>query len=166
MIDDMVDTSQVVDALRSLVVFGPDQAGAYRELFGPVAEQLGPDVPTKLHRWLEAWARSAGTGIVVLTGNAGTGKTAAAEHFCKEIGGDLPATDELTEVAGAMVAKDASGIHSREFRAEMFRSAFGERNSRKVLLCVNEGILRDAAEDLAQGSCSGSAGSGKMVVLQ
>lgn len=144
----MADTSAVVDALRSLVVFGPNQTGAYRELATNVSGQLGEDVPTRLTQWLSGWADSSELGLVILTGNAGTGKTAATEHFCRALGHPLPDTDEMTEVAGALVVKDASGIGSRHERAAMFTRAMVERRKRKILLCVNEGILRDAAEDL------------------
>lgn len=144
----MTDTATVVEALRSLVVFGPNQAGAYRELATGVSERLGEDVPTRLMRWLAEWGASPDAGLVVLTGNAGTGKTAAAEHFCRSLGQALPDTDEMTELAGAFVVKDASGIGSRQERAAMFKRAMAIRHDKKVLLCVNEGILRDAAEDL------------------
>ena len=145
----MPDTSAVVGALRSLIVFGPDQAGAYRELAAGVSEQLGADVPTQMTKWLAEWATSPEAGLVILTGNAGTGKTAAAEHFCRLLGRRLPDTDEMTEVAGALVVKDASGIGTRQERATMFERAVMESSNRKILLCVNEGIIRDAAEDLA-----------------
>ena len=59
------DTSSVVGALRSLVVFGPDQAGAYRELASDVSEQLGADVPTQLTKWLVEWATSPEIGLVI-----------------------------------------------------------------------------------------------------
>lgn len=145
----MAETANVVDALRSLVVFGPNQAGAYRELATGMSEQLGQDVPTRLVQWLSEWAESPELGLVILTGNAGTGKTAATEHFCRSLGHPLPDTDEMVEVAGALVVKDASGIGSRHERAEMFTRAMMERQYKKILLCVNEGIMRDAAEDLA-----------------
>ena len=145
----MAETSAVVDALRSLVVFGPNQTGAYRELATGVSRQLGEDVPTRLMQWLSKWADSPEVGLVILTGNAGTGKTAATEHFCRARGHPLPDTDEMTEVAGALVVKDASGIGSRHDRGAMFTRALAERRNRKILLCVNEGVMRDAAEDLA-----------------
>jgi len=143
------DTATVVDALGSLVVFGPNQAGAYRELAAGVSKQLGEDVPTRLTQWLVNWAESPGAGLVILTGNAGTGKTAATEHFCRALGETLPDTDAMTELAGAYIVKDASGIGSRQERAAMFMRAMKKRHEGKVLLCVNEGILRDAAEDLS-----------------
>ena len=144
----MTNTPAVVHSLRSLVVFGPNQAGAYREFATGVLDNLGEDVSTRLIRWLTNWATTADTGLVILTGNAGTGKTAATEHFCRALGHPLPAVDHLTEVADAFIVKDASGIESRLKRAEMFKVALEARHQRKVLLCVNEGVLRDAAEDL------------------
>lgn len=141
-------TEGVVHALRSLVTFLPGQAGAFRELFGPVAEQLGPDIQSKISEWLAEWARAGRTGLVVLTGNAGTGKTAAAEAFCAALGEQLPEVDLLTDVGSALVAKDLSGLPNRSARAEAFALALVQCQERPVLLCVNEGILRDAAEDL------------------
>ena len=146
----MVDTARVVEVLGNLVVFGPDQAGAYREMFGPVADVLGADVQTKLQRWLQGWARAGTPGLVIMTGNAGTGKTAAMQHYCEALGGSLPHSDELTDVRGALVVKDASGIASRAARAAMMRLALSEAKKRQILVCANEGVLRDAAEDLSE----------------
>src|SRR6266702_8663579 len=112
-----MSTDEIVAALRSLVIFGVDQAGAYRELFAPVAEHIGRGVPTRLGDWVSTWATSADPGVVVLTGNAGTGKTATAEEFCRALGEDLPSTDEVVEIHGALVAKDMSGIRTRTERA-------------------------------------------------
>jgi hypothetical protein len=142
-------TEGVAAALQRLVVFGVDQSGAYRELFRPIAEILGSSVPTRLINWLSSWAASDQPGLVVLTGNAGTGKTAAAEEFCRVLGSELPMTDELVEVAGALIAKDVSGIATRSERAEAFREVLRATETRKALVCANEGVLRDAVEDLA-----------------
>lgn len=142
-------TEGVVGALRRLVVFGVDQSGAYRELFGPIAERLGPGVPTRLITWLSDWARGPAAGVVILTGNAGTGKTAAAEAVCRVLGVELPQTDDLVNVGGALLAKDVSGIATRRARADAFRAVLAAANARKALMCANEGVLRDAAEDLA-----------------
>lgn len=142
-------TELVVDALRKLVVFGVDQSGAYREFFDVIAEQLGPGVPTKLQQWLRTWAASRDPGVVVLTGNAGTGKTAAAEDYCTALGVSLPTTDDLLDVGPALVAKDVSGLPSRAKRAEAFRTVLAAAGTRQALVCANEGVLRDAAEDLA-----------------
>lgn len=142
------DTERVVDAIRRLVVFVADQAGAYRELFGPVAEQLGDGISTRLTCWLSDLAASGAPGVVILTGNAGTGKTAATEAFCRALGGSLPDSDDLTVVSGALVAKDISGLPSRSARAEVFRRVLRLPADGRALLCANEGVLRDAAEDL------------------
>lgn len=142
-------TEQVVDVIRSLVTFAPGQSGAYRELFGPVAEQLGPDVESKLNQWLVAWAKSGRPGLVILTGNAGTGKTAATQAYCTTLGFPLPESDLLTSVGSALVAKDISALPDRSARAEAFRTAMSAALTRQVLLCANEGVYRDAAEDLA-----------------
>jgi hypothetical protein len=146
------DTAEVVAAISSLVVFGPDQAGAYRELADSVMEQLGDDVSTRLNTWLHEWGMSPGAGLVILTGNAGTGKTAATQHFCRALGEDLPKSDEMSQIGSALVVKDASGIPSRAQRAAMFQRALRERATCKILVCANEGVLRDAAEDLVAES--------------
>ena len=89
----------VVTALRSLSVFSPDQAGAYREHFSELAAALGDDVKTKLATFLTDWVSSGQPGMVVLTGNAGTGKTAAAEAYCRALGVSLPDRDVLVQVS-------------------------------------------------------------------
>lgn len=142
------DTEAVVEAIRRLVVFVADQSGAYRELFGPVAAQLGWGVESRLATWLRNAALSP--GVVILTGNAGTGKTAATEAYCSGLGGELPETDELTEVGGAFVAKDVSGLKSRQARAALFTTVLALPADGRALLCANEGVLRDAAEDLGK----------------
>ena len=93
------DELPVVAALRALSVFSADQAGAYREHFAALAVALGDDVRTKLGAFLAGWAESGQPGTVVLTGNAGTGKTAAAEAYCRALGAPLPDDDALVEVA-------------------------------------------------------------------
>lgn len=142
-------TEAVVSAIRRLVLFTADHPAAYRELFGPVAAQLGDLVETRLTRWLAAAGAAGEPAVIVLTGNAGTGKTAATEAFCRAAGGELPETDELTDIGAALVAKDVSGMATRERREEAFREVLQSRKERLALLCANEGVLRDAAEDLA-----------------
>lgn len=135
----------IVTALRKLSVFGADQAGAYREHFSDLADVLGPDVRTKLASFLEQWACSGSAGVVLLTGNAGTGKTAAAEAYCAALGGRLPSSDELVELAaGRWVVKDLSGLATPEMRAGVLAAALRGGVTGQALVCANEGILRDA----------------------
>jgi hypothetical protein len=147
--DDRPDELPVVVALRALSVFGADQAGAYREHFSATAAALGDDVRTKLGRFLAGWAESGKPGTVVLTGNAGTGKTAAAEAYCRALGVPLPHTDAVVEVArGRQVLKDLSGLPSPLERAIALRVALDAVGA-QTLVCANEGVLRDALDDLA-----------------
>lgn len=143
------DTRKVVDALRRLVIFGADQAAAYRELFAPVAEQLGSGIPTRLTEWTRHRASEGQPGVIVLTGNAGTGKTAVAEEFCRALGRPLPESDELVDVGDALLAKDVSGIPTRTGRAAAFRTVLDRSETTTSLVCANEGVLRDASDDLA-----------------
>ena len=120
------DELPVVAALRALSVFSADQAGAYREHFAALAVALGDDVETKLGAFLTGWAESGQPGTVVLTGNAGTGKTAAAEAYCRALGVPLPDHDALVEVSpGRRVLKDLSGLPDPASRAEALRDALG-----------------------------------------
>ncbi len=82
----------VVAALRTLSIFGADQGGAYREHFAEIARALGPDIPTRLGETTVEWANSGVPGLRILTGNAGTGKTAVAEAFCRANGAELPSS--------------------------------------------------------------------------
>ncbi len=139
----------VVSALRKLSVFGADQAGAYREHFSDLAAVLGPDVKTKLAGFLQRWARSGHKGAVLLPGNAGTGKTAAAEAYCVALGGSLPSSDGLVELAaGRWVVKDLSGLATPEMRAEALAEALRGGVTGQALVCANEGILRDALSEI------------------
>jgi len=139
----------VVAALRALSVFSADQAGAYREHFAAFAAALGEDVETKLGRFLRGWAREGAPGTVVLTGNAGTGKTAAAEAYCRALGVPLPDRDVLLEVSpGRRVLKDLSGLPDPAARADAVRDALASLSAAQTLVCANEGVLRDAFADL------------------
>jgi hypothetical protein len=144
------DELPVVAALRTLSIFGADQGGAYREHYGRIAETLGTDVPTLLGENTRAWVRSGVAGLRVLTGNAGTGKTAVAEAFCRASGAQLPAADELIEVAaGRFVIKDLSGLPGPQERLDAMRRAIAAaRGGGQALVCANEGVMRDAAEAL------------------
>lgn len=139
----------VVAALRSLSVFSADQAGAYREHFGELGAALGDDVETRLSAFLADWARERTPGVVILTGNAGTGKTAVAEAYCVAAGGALPSSDARAEVVrGQHVVKDLSGLPNPEARAKTLRLVLGSRSSQE-LICANEGVLRDALSDVS-----------------
>jgi hypothetical protein len=141
----------VVSALRALSVFRADQAGAYREHFEPLAEILGDDVETKLRRHVVGWADDASPGVLVLTGNAGTGKTAVAEAYCRALGAPLPTNDGLAEVAGASwVIKDLSGLPNRPARAAALAAVLDARGRAQALVCANEGVLRDALDDIGR----------------
>ena len=138
-----------VTALRALSVFSADQAGAYREHFAVVAAVLGYDVETKLGRYLSSWARDGNPGLVILTGNAGTGKTAAAEAYCRALGVELPVKDELVELAtGRWVLKDMSGLPNTAARVEAMRNALIRKDDVQTLICANEGVLRDAFSEI------------------
>lgn len=136
-----------VESLRLLSVFSADQAGAYREHFAELAANLGDDVDTKLGRYISGWAHSGTPGTVVLTGNAGTGKTAVAEAYCRAAGGTLPDEDVLLEVAPRhWVVKDLSGLPDPLARADALRQSLGSNH--QSLVCANEGVLRDALEEI------------------
>lgn len=152
----MSDESRIVRALGTLSIFGPDQAAAFREHAGEVLEVLGPDVPTRLGRHIARWADLGDTGLRILTGNAGTGKTAVAQTYCRQLGGELPKTDDLVQVReGRWVAKDLSGLPNRHARRDALSSAVKLCKREQVLVCANEGVLRDGVEDLGGGALAG-----------
>ena len=142
----------VVAALRTLSIFGADQGGAYREHYADIGRALGADVSTRLGESARGWAISGVPGVRVLTGNAGTGKTAVAEAFCKANGGRLPQADELAEVApGRFVIKDLSGLPGPQERLFAIRSAISAaRRGSQALVCANEGVMRDVADALGE----------------
>jgi len=145
--DDSVIALPVVTALRKLSVFSADQAGAYREHFAQIAAVLGADAHTRLAAFISNWALDGEPGAVILTGNAGTGKTAVAEAYCRAVGGKLPSRDEMETVAeGRRVIKDLSGIPDPRHRADCLSEAL-ETGHLQTLVCANEGVLRDALAD-------------------
>jgi hypothetical protein len=137
----------VVDALRSLSVFGVSQEGAYREHFADIAAVLGPDVPTKLSKWIAEWAETGRAGLVILTGNAGTGKTAVAQTYAEAVGRVLPQTDGLVELTKRRwLIKDLSGIPTQSARKKTLKDAVDKGTKGQVLVCANEGVLRRSLE--------------------
>ena len=148
----MEEELDVVWALRKLSVFDADQEGAYREHFAEIAAVMGDDVQTRLGARTVEWAESGEPGLRVLTGNAGTGKTAVAEAFARACGGGLPREDELAEIAdGRWVVKDLSGFPDGESRAAALERALElAAGGAQALLCANEGVLRDAVDLLGQ----------------
>ncbi len=140
----------VVAALRALSIFSADQSGAYREHFAAVARVLGDDVRTRLGQHARRWAESGDPGVLVLTGNAGTGKTAVAQAYCEAVDSPLPATDEPTEVQpGRWVVKDLSGLPDGPSRLAALRLVLDAADrGGQALVCANEGVLRDALPDL------------------
>ncbi|MBA8964952.1 hypothetical protein JOJ86_006230 [Rhodococcus percolatus] len=161
-------------ALRSLSVFSADQAGAYREHFADLASVLGDDIDTKLGRFVKNWADSGKPGVVVLTGNAGTGKTAVAEAYCRALGAALPMKDELLEVSpNRWVVKDLSGLSDRATRTGVLRNALLAQEG-QTLICANEGVLRDAVDDIGDADIcrflehalrQGAAGSQNLTII-
>jgi hypothetical protein len=137
----------VVSALKALSVFSADQAGAYREHFAPLAQVLGKDVETKLGSYVIAWAEESSPGVLILTGNAGTGKTAVAEAYCRVLGASLPDEDGLTEIVAARwVIKDLSGFPDSSARATALATVLDRSGEAQALVCANEGVLRDALD--------------------
>jgi hypothetical protein len=143
---------EAVWALRKLSVFDADQEGAYREHFAAVAAVMGVDVQTRLGTRTVEWAESGAPGVRVLTGNAGTGKTAVAQAFARACGGELPDQDELAEIAdGRWVIKDLSGLPDSEARAgALERTLELGAGGAQALVCANEGVLRDAIDLLGE----------------
>jgi hypothetical protein len=85
--------------------------------------------------------------VLVLTGNAGTGKTAVAEAYCQALGVSLLEEDGLTEIApGRWLIKDLSGMSDSSARAVALASILDKRSTAQALVCANEGVLRDALD--------------------
>jgi hypothetical protein len=145
------DELPVVAALRTLSVFSADQGSAYREHAAEAINILGADAGTRLGGWVRAWAESGKPGVLVLTGNAGTGKTAVAETYCQAAGTTLPTSDSAQEVSsGRWVIKDLSGLPNPSARADSLALMLEQAHWQQALVCANEGVLRDALESLAR----------------
>lgn len=135
-----------VAGLNALQIYDPDQAGAYREHAASVRAVLGPDFRTRLSEWIAEWAEHGGPSAVVLTGNAGTGKTAAAEAYCAAVGVDLPLEAAEVELApGRFLVKDLSDFGDVRERSRILDHAWqiatGDADQMS-LIAANEGMLR------------------------
>jgi hypothetical protein len=173
----MTSENQAVWALNRLSIFGSAQGGAYREHYSDIAAILGADVSTKLVARTTDWCRTGESGIRILTGNAGTGKTAVAEAFCRAAGTALPRADSLEEVApGKWLIKDLSGLPTIQSRVEALGAAINLSTHTQALVCANEGVLRDALNGLHHASAvltdlvdralrQGAARSGNALVI-
>lgn len=107
---------------------------------------LGPDIETKVREYVTGWAGAGAPGVLILTGNAGTGKTALVEAYCETIGAARPQEDALLEVTPEkFVVKDFSGMKKAE-RAQVINLSSEIRRGRstQLFVCANEGVLRDA----------------------
>jgi len=154
---ELEDELPVVGALRALSVFGADQSGAYREHYAEVAAVLGEDVRTRLGDFVLNWVDDTVPGLLILTGNAGTGKTAVAQAYCQRGGGRLPVSEDLAEVSpGRWVIKDLSGLPTPTARTAAMIQAIGLAPTSQVLVCANEGILRDALPTLGSAELRGA----------
>jgi hypothetical protein len=135
-----------VAALNALQIYDPDQAAAYREHARGVQAVLGADFPTRLSQWVGEWAGKGGPAALILTGNAGTGKTAAAEAYCAAVGAELPLeAAEVELAAGRFLVKDLSDFGSLDRRGEILQHAWeiGTGSSDAMsLVAANEGMLR------------------------
>lgn len=148
----------IVSALRALSVFTADQSGAYREHFADLAAVFGDDVESRLGRYVTMWARGGQAGAVVLTGNAGTGKTAAAEAYCRALHVPLPVEDAAVEVAPKRwVVKDLSGLPDATARLEALKAVLAvTQDGGQAMICANEGVMRDALEALDAPDVTGA----------
>lgn len=138
----------VVGALNSLSILGPHQGGAYREHSKKAREILGDDIATRAITLVRDWVERHESGVLILTGNAGTGKTALAESFCAAAGCDTPRKDALVEARpGVFVCKDLSGVGVRR-RGDVVEKAgqIASGANGLMLLCANEGVLRPLVE--------------------
>jgi hypothetical protein len=141
--------NETVNALNALSIFGPGQAGAYREHASEVRAVLGDDISTKAQDHVKEWAAAGEPGTLILTGNAGTGKTALVDAYCGELQAETPTNDGVQEIKEArFVVKDLSGVPEAE-RSEVLQLErdlrLGNRDG-QLFLCANEGVLRDALE--------------------
>ena len=75
--------------------------------------------------------------MVILTGNAGTGKTAVAEAYCRAVGAVLPEIDTLQTVAERRhVVKDLSGVPDPVSRAECLSTALRPGDGQTLVLSL------------------------------
>lgn len=141
----MQHENPTVGALNRLSIAQPHHGAAYREFSGPSRDVLGDDIETRAVASVREWCRKTRDGVLVLTGNAGTSKSALAQVFCKEHGVETPADDGLHRLDGGRVilCKDLSALGDGQrtgVRLAMAEIAGG--GDGVMLLCGNEGVLR------------------------
>lgn len=142
---EQVHVNPTVDALNRLSILQAHQAGAYREHSAESRAVLGSDIETAAQATVDAWVRGRSSGVLVLTGNAGTGKTALAEVFCAAAGVETPTVDGLRELNDGcvLVCKDLSAVPERRRNAiiKQARRIVDGEIAALMLLCANEGVL-------------------------
>lgn len=169
------DHSETVTAIGKLSYLGADQASAYREHAAKTTAVLGPDARTKLMKFVADFATDTkAPPLLILTGNAGTGKTALAQQFCAALGKQLPSEDGLKWITSRhAVLKDLSGIPHLDDRVKALRDLLKSRSSSRAVVCANEGILRsslsiaapDVADALDRALLSGADVGSKTIIL-
>jgi hypothetical protein len=104
-----------------------------------------------VREYVTGWAGAGSPGTLVLTGNAGTGKTALVEAYCETLGADRPEEDSLLEVKPErFVVKDFSGMkHSERARVIELSREIREGRDAQLFACANEGVLREALVETA-----------------
>jgi hypothetical protein len=139
-----------VDALNSLSVLGAHQGAAYREFSRRARQTLGADIETRAEATVDTWTRGRHAGVLILTGNAGTGKTALAEVFCAALDVEPPEDDGLKRLGPdgrVLVCKDLSAVGAGRRQAVMDAArAIANGEQSVMLLCANEGVLRPLVE--------------------
>lgn len=147
-------TNQHVNRLRSYLVFSSGHSQVYEEQADP---NLLRSLPTAAFRTLERLVMERGKRLIILTGDAGHGKT----HLCRRllesvlgfetadahrlINEDCDGREVLGRVAGRdiKIIKDLSDHHELT-ATEMMTTALNDVDS-VMIVCANEGKLRNVA---------------------
>lgn len=155
-------TNQHVSRLRSYLVFSSGHSQVYEEQADP---NLLKSLPTAAYRTLERFVQDREKRLIILTGDAGHGKT----HLCRRLlesalGLEIVDAHKMInedcdgrKVLGKVAARDLKIIkdlsdHSELTAKELIVSALNDGDS-VTIVCANEGKLRNVAsssDDLRQ----------------
>ena len=163
-------TATHIDYMRSFVPFKAD----FKDIVTELQDDPGLAIETKALETVKSLC-SSGKGLIILTGNAGHGKT----FICREIylilkkdretGGCqklLPNCEAIRLEKKALLLGKTLIIHKDlsdmgiMTAAELLETALDRADERATLVCVNEGRLREVIQQIQDASAKKEIQSG------
>jgi hypothetical protein len=165
-----------MDHIEYLSRFVPFKAG-FQDIVTELQEDPGIAIETKAIKTVKGLCRT-GKGLVILTGNAGHGKT----FICREILFDFLGKDRgnpediahvINKLRGESISSEGVEVEDKtliihkdlsdigiESAAELLQVAFQNAEEQATLVCINEGRLREVITKIPEAGVQGEIRNG------